>query len=184
MSDDIARRLAEIKERWPVTDSDEREAAQDIRYLLAEIERLQARLEIDHHFVYANGETKRVEGPVTGLHTETWDGIACRDATIDLQNDEITRLTAELSDVRKNQPAVSVYQGYCDTTLTERFSIDTCKCDTYAENLGPCKTWLDNGNGRCSYCDHGPICHIAVLQPADGVVVCPVCNGSVPHTTT
>lgn len=39
MTTDITQRLSEIKERWPVTDADEREATQDIRYLLAEIER-------------------------------------------------------------------------------------------------------------------------------------------------
>lgn len=42
MTTDITQRLSEIKERWPVTDSDEREATQDIRYLLAQFERLSA----------------------------------------------------------------------------------------------------------------------------------------------
>ena len=39
---DEAKRLADIRERWPETDADEREAARDIRFLLAVIERLQS----------------------------------------------------------------------------------------------------------------------------------------------
>jgi hypothetical protein len=50
-------------------------------------------------------------------------------------------------------------QGRCETTLTERFRFPECACGTYPDNLGPCLTWEEGGNGRCAYCDHGPVCH-------------------------
>lgn len=47
----------------------------------------------------------------------------------------------------------------CDTTSTERFENPDCKCPTYPENLGPCKTFELGGNRRCAYCDHEKECH-------------------------
>lgn len=51
-------------------------------------------------------------------------------------------------------------QGRCETTLTERFDVGGCKCDTYAGNLGPCLTWSrSRAADRCVYCDHSLECH-------------------------
>jgi hypothetical protein len=58
----------------------------------------------------------------------------------------------------------STSQGFCETTLTERFSFDDCVCGTYAENLGPCRTYLPGMNRRCSYCDHSIGCHAAIEE--------------------
>lgn len=54
MTTDINQRLAEIKERWPVTDADERDATQDIRYLLADRDnllndRMEFAIQLSHH---------------------------------------------------------------------------------------------------------------------------------------
>lgn len=57
------------------------------------------------------------------------------------------------------RPAQPRSQGLCETTLTERFDVDGCRCVTYEGNLGPCLTWCDNGRGACVYCDHGLECH-------------------------
>lgn len=53
-------------------------------------------------------------------------------------------------------------QGLCETTLTERFNNDKCKCDTYKGNLGPCKTFELGKNNNCVYCDHNFECHEAI----------------------
>lgn len=59
-------------------------------------------------------------------------------------------------------------QGRCETTLTERFAYPECKCGTYPENLGPCKTWETGANPeRCVYCDHKIECHKAVTVPTE-----------------
>ena len=55
-------------------------------------------------------------------------------------------------------------QGSCGTTLTERFFNPNCICDTYPDNLGPCKTYVLGGNGRCCYCDHKKSCHDELLN--------------------
>jgi hypothetical protein len=58
-------------------------------------------------------------------------------------------------------------QGLCETTLTERFVNPDCRCNTYAGNLGPCKTFEVGQSGRCVYCDHEASCHLAAPpQPA------------------
>ena len=50
----------------------------------------------------------------------------------------------------------------CETTMTPRLSRSLCKeCGTYPDNLGPCETWAEGGNGRCVYCDHGQQCHLS-----------------------
>src|SRR6266851_3316472 len=51
------------------------------------------------------------------------------------------------------------FQGLCETTLTERFTNPNCCCPTYSNNLGPCKSYEQGGNGRCVYCDHEEVCH-------------------------
>ena len=50
-------------------------------------------------------------------------------------------------------------EGVCETTSTERFVNLNCKCDTYPDNLGPCKDFEVGANGRCVYCDHNLECH-------------------------
>lgn len=51
-------------------------------------------------------------------------------------------------------------QGRCETTLTERFKNPSCKCDTYPDNLGPCRTFEEGARcGYCVYCDHNLRCH-------------------------
>lgn len=54
-------------------------------------------------------------------------------------------------------------QGLCETTLTERFECPECRCGTYPDNLGPCKTFETEANGRCVYCDHAIECHNLIL---------------------
>jgi hypothetical protein len=50
--------------------------------------------------------------------------------------------------------------GVCETTLTERFFVADCACDTYPDNLGPCAEFSPDGtNGKCPYCDHTEACH-------------------------
>lgn len=54
-------------------------------------------------------------------------------------------------------------QGFCDTTLTERFDHLGCTCGTYEGNLGPCKAFeAAMDPERCVYCDHKIACHHAV----------------------
>lgn len=56
----------------------------------------------------------------------------------------------------------------CETTLTIRASKALCVgCGTYPDNLGPCRTWLRGPEGRCTYCDHGPECHLAALAASE-----------------
>ncbi len=50
-------------------------------------------------------------------------------------------------------------QGLCDTTMTERFDIGNCNCDTYPNNLGPCIEFKLGMNNNCVYCDHNKECH-------------------------
>lgn len=59
-----------------------------------------------------------------------------------------------------------VSQGLCETTLTERFKFDGCRCDVtaYPENLGPCKTFEEGASGRCVYCEHSLVCHKDLLK--------------------
>jgi len=52
--------------------------------------------------------------------------------------------------------------GRCDTTMTMRFAVDDCSCNTYEDNLGPCAWFSEGINGRCVYCDHDNVCHKAV----------------------
>ena len=52
----------------------------------------------------------------------------------------------------------------CETTLTERFEVENCECDTYPDNLGPCATYLVGINENCVYCDHNEKCHEQVNQ--------------------
>jgi hypothetical protein len=59
------------------------------------------------------------------------------------------------------------YQGLCDTTLTERFAYSKCRCGTYPDNLGPCKTY-EPGEARCVYCDHNEECHIELASLSKG----------------
>lgn len=47
----------------------------------------------------------------------------------------------------------------CATTLTRRYNVEDCKCDTYEGNLGPCLTWELGASGSCVYCDHSLACH-------------------------
>ena len=60
------------------------------------------------------------------------------------------------------------YQGLCDTTSTPRYANVRCKCSTYPENLGPCRTWEAGGNGRCVYCDHEQDCHLYMIGMSHG----------------
>lgn len=72
---------------------------------------------------------------------------------------------AEADEVRANCkycPTHSTSQGFCETTLTERFAFDDCVCGTYIANLGPCRTFLPGPEGACSYCDHRIGCHTAI----------------------
>lgn len=62
-------------------------------------------------------------------------------------------------------------QGLCDTTLTERFANPDCRCDTYAGNLGPCKTFEMGQGGRCVYCDHEAACHPSPAVAAEPVAL-------------
>lgn len=49
----------------------------------------------------------------------------------------------------------------CDTTETPRASTTLCQaCETYENNLGPCKEFEMGMNGRCVYCDHDMRCHL------------------------
>lgn len=51
--------------------------------------------------------------------------------------------------------------GLCDTTSTERFEAEDCKCDTYPTNLGPCNNHEEGGRkGYCVYCDHQLNCFL------------------------
>ena len=59
-------------------------------------------------------------------------------------------------------------QGYCGTTLTERFYNPLCECDTYPGNLGPCKSYEQDKNGRCVYCDHTRDCHNQLIIYLNG----------------
>jgi hypothetical protein len=55
-------------------------------------------------------------------------------------------------------------QGPCETTLTRRFQNAMCRCVTYADNLGPCKTFEEGAEaGHCVYCDHGQECHESLV---------------------
>lgn len=54
-------------------------------------------------------------------------------------------------------------QGLCETTLTERFENPDCACETYPDNLGPCKTFEEGASGRCAYCDHEAECHRSLV---------------------
>lgn len=59
-------------------------------------------------------------------------------------------------------------QGRCETTLTERFENDDCRCGTYVDNTGPCKTFVAGVDAeRCVYCDHKAVCHPAPLRVED-----------------
>lgn len=50
----------------------------------------------------------------------------------------------------------------CDTTSTPRRPRTDCGCDTYPENLGPCKQFMEGARqNQCSYCCHTQNCHIA-----------------------
>ena len=61
---------------------------------------------------------------------------------------------------------MSISQGRCPTTLTERFSNEACRCDTYEGNLGPCRTYIESARtGVCVYCDHSLECHDLALAP-------------------
>lgn len=66
----------------------------------------------------------------------------------------------------KDAPRSSIVaQGPCETTLTPRFQIKDCACDTYDGNLGPCLTWWQGAAvGRCVYCDHGLDCHVKLSK--------------------
>lgn len=58
-------------------------------------------------------------------------------------------------------------QGRCETTHTERFKNNACRCQTYEGNLGPCKSFLAAADpARCVYCDHNAECHQAVADNA------------------
>lgn len=62
--------------------------------------------------------------------------------------------------IGETQPKGLVAKEICDTTSTERLPKIVCKgCGTYKDNLGPCKTFCQGGNERCSYCDHDLKCH-------------------------
>ena len=52
----------------------------------------------------------------------------------------------------------------CETTLTNRYEVEDCTCDTYPGNLGPCDTYLKGASGDCVYCDHNEECHEKVPQ--------------------
>ena len=59
---------------------------------------------------------------------------------------------------------LTVTQGRCDTTLTERFHNPECQCVTYFGNLGPCMTWNEGSEeNHCVYCDHTLRCHEQLL---------------------
>ena len=47
----------------------------------------------------------------------------------------------------------------CETTLTERFAVEDCTCDTYPENEGPCAKFEKGASGNCVYCEHDEECH-------------------------
>lgn len=55
-------------------------------------------------------------------------------------------------------------QGLCETTLTERFEVENCECNTYEGNLGPCATFLEGANWNCVYCDHSEKCHAQTVR--------------------
>lgn len=57
-------------------------------------------------------------------------------------------------------------QGLCDTTQTERFYMPGCRCETYKDNLGPCRTFEKGDSGRCAFCDHELNCHTELLSLA------------------
>ena len=89
-----------------------------------------------------------------GMH-ETNTGSAFRETDAF----EAGKLSAPIAVVPKGL----VSQGRCETTLTERFRFDGCKCGTYEGNLGPCLTWCQGGaSNRCVYCDHNIECHCAI----------------------
>lgn len=56
-------------------------------------------------------------------------------------------------------PRRDVTDVLCDTTLTPRVQGIECDCGTYADNLGPCRTFEAGSEDRCVYCDHGLSCH-------------------------
>lgn len=60
------------------------------------------------------------------------------------------------------------YQELCSTTSTPRYYNPMCKCATYPENLGPCKTWEEGGNGSCVYCDHTQDWHLILSGMTHG----------------
>jgi hypothetical protein len=55
-------------------------------------------------------------------------------------------------------------QGVCEITMTPRFYNALCKCPTYQNNLGPCKTFEAGANGRCVWCDHEESCHMLLIS--------------------
>lgn len=68
------------------------------------------------------------------------------------------------TEIMEREREKSKTQGRCDTTLTERFENPKCRCNTYPDNLGPCKTWEVGMNGRCVYCDHENLCHAQIID--------------------
>ena len=65
-------------------------------------------------------------------------------------------------------------QDRCEITLTERFDNPECACNTYPDNLGPCKTFKAGSNGNCVYCDHNEECHISLLANLSGSPTQPI----------
>lgn len=65
--------------------------------LRSRIAELEARLEIDHHFEYIDGEMVRVEIAPEARQIGDCDGIGCRDATIALQDDVIDRASYRIA---------------------------------------------------------------------------------------
>lgn len=70
--------------------------AGDTRRLIEEIERLQARLEVDHAFKLVNGKLERFEVRQEDRATFP-DGIDCRDETIKLLEEQLADRTRRLT---------------------------------------------------------------------------------------
>lgn len=104
LREDIARYVERDTKRVAELDAQTRitEACQSsMREMLARIEALEARLEIDHHFELIEGEMTRVEVPAEDREIGSLDGISCRDATIELQDEHIVKLKAQVASLRE-----------------------------------------------------------------------------------
>lgn len=98
----------------------------DYDALQAKVRELEERLEIDHEYECntATGQTERVEIPPEE-RARFPDGIACRDATIKLQDERIAQLKREKADLEQSRQHfhdVADMRGRAILHLTEKWA--------------------------------------------------------------